>query len=63
MSKNSKLSKSSTPKRHFTLTGILTLYFIAFKHSPTNSGSFIRQAPKLPHYTLGDGQPQFKFIS
>ena len=60
--KNSYESKSSTPSLHFTLIGSFVAYFIIFRHSATSFGSFIKQAPNLPHYTFGDGHPQFKLI-
>ena len=33
------------------------------KHSATNSGVAMRQAPKFPPCTRSDGQPQFKFTA
>lgn len=35
-------------------------YFI---HSPTNSGSDIKHAPKDPDYTFYEGHPQLRLIS
>ncbi len=40
-------SCSSTPMRHFTVTGIDTAAFMAETQRATRSGSRIRQAPKL----------------
>jgi len=36
---------------------------MAFTHYATNSGFFIKQAPKQFFVTFGEGQPQFKLIS
>ena len=57
--KKSNESKSSTPSRHLTLIGSLVAYFIFLRHSATSFSSFIKHAPSLPHYTFGDGHPQF----
>ena len=46
--KKSYDSLLSTPSLHFIDTGIYTAFFILFKHSATNSGSNIKQAPNLP---------------
>ena len=37
--------------------------FMAATHSPTSSGSRMRQAPKLPPCTRSEGQPTFRLIS
>ena len=56
-------STSSTPMRHFTVTGIVTADCMAVTHAATSGGSFIRQAPKEPDCTLGLGQPTLRLIS
>ena len=61
--RNSLSSLSSTPIRHFTVTGTPTAARIAATHSATRTGSAIRQAPKLPRCTRSDGQPQLRLIS
>lgn len=42
---------------------MVTAFAIAYIHSLTNLGSFIRQAPNDPFCTFGLGHPTFKFIS
>ena len=56
-------SWSSTPMRHFTVTGTRTRRRMAATHSATSSGSSIRQAPKRPSCTRSDGQPTLRLIS
>jgi hypothetical protein len=41
--------------RHLTVTGTPTAAFIAATHSPTSTGSAIRQAPKRPSCTRSEG--------
>ena len=41
----------------------VTAAFIAATHSPTKTGSTIRQAPKRPSCTRSDGHPTFRLIS
>ncbi len=56
-------SCSSTPRRHLTVTGTLTAAFMAATSSPTNWGSRMRQAPKVPDWTRSEGQPTLRLTS
>jgi hypothetical protein len=42
--------------------GILTAYAIAYMQDRTSAGYFIRQAPKEPCCTRGEGHPTFKLM-
>ena len=58
-------SWSSTPMRHFTVTGAPPLFsLIAATTSLTSSGSSMSAAPKAPlPATFGEGHPQLRLIS
>mmetsp|Transcript_8930 Transcript_8930/g.26676 ORF Transcript_8930/g.26676 Transcript_8930/m.26676 type:complete len:203 (+) Transcript_8930:168-776(+) len=60
---NSGVSKSSTPKRHFTVTGICTARLIACTMSLTTSLRFISEHPNSPLETRQEGQPTLRFTS
>ena len=49
--------------RCLTVTGRRVAARMAATHSATNSGVFIRQAPKLPLCTRSEGQPTLRFTS
>ena len=54
---------SSIPILHLIDTFRFELFFIDFTQSDTICGLAIKQAPKLPDFTLFEGQPIFKLIS
>ena len=57
-------SCSSTPIRHFTVTGTgPAAAIIAATQSATSSGVRISAAPKQPDCTRSDGQPTLRLIS
>jgi hypothetical protein len=60
---SSYLSKSSTPSRHFTVTGIYTARCIDRVICATRCGLYIRSAPKHPSLVLLEGHPQFTLTS
>ena len=62
--RNAYSSLSSTPIRHFTVTGTGTAAaIIAAAQSATSPGDFISAAPKQPDCTRSDGQPTFRLTS
>ena len=57
-------SCSSTPMRHFTVTGTgPAASIIAAAQSATSAGVRISAAPKQPDCTRSDGQPTLRLIS
>mmetsp|Transcript_65796 Transcript_65796/g.175931 ORF Transcript_65796/g.175931 Transcript_65796/m.175931 type:complete len:234 (-) Transcript_65796:66-767(-) len=61
---NSGVSSSSTPKRHFTVTGSSTRAVMARMQSRTTSGFRMSAAPNSPlPLTRSEGHPQLRLIS